>query len=359
MQLQFTKNLRYGWRRGIDRFRSWALPTRIGVVGSIVGIVGVLGWNVLPILWTLFPPPDEVSSLPHILYEYESNYPQHFLRLKQPPPGELQSKLILHNRSHYLLENLEISSYILFDTANFMKFRRPYELNASDYLLIGSHKFTKFDPGEKIPIDILAVLLKLFKSHEALAQILLPELGKGQTLPRLNPNSFSKNKPSQIFTNNTRLLTEEFEPLVPGQSVYGYGFHGAMLKLIVQYTINELVFKHLLIGGLYYKYGVATLIPVPYKEVAIAVAVSGFYKADNSLWSTKGRDTYSYLKKPQPVIDKVEQGIFTSNVDGPVRPGEEITLRIEPHLAFKSEKGPMLPLPMYLYVENITGKPQK
>lgn len=322
-------------------------------------MLAFLGWNVFPTLWSLLRRPDEVSSLPHILYEYESNYPQHFLRLKQPPPSDLHSKLILHNRSQYLLENVEISSYILFDTANFSKFRRPYELDASDYLLIGLHKFAKFDPGEKIPINILAVLLKLFKSQDLLSQFILPELRKAQTLPRLNPKSFSKNKPSQLFTNNTKLLAEEFEPLVPGQNIHGFGFHGAMLKLVLQYTVNDLLFKHLLVGGLYYEYAITTLIPVPYKEAAMEVAVSGFYKTDNILWGPKGQVTYSYVRKPQPVIDKVEQGIFTSNVDGPVRPGEEVTLRIEPHLAFRSEKGLLLPLPMYLYAENITGKTQK
>ena len=130
--------------------------------------------------------------------------------------------------------------------------------------------------------------------------------------------------------------------------------------MIVQYTVNNFTFRHLLVGGTYYKYVITTLIPVPYKETAVAVAASGFYKADTSLWNTKGRSNFSHIHKPQQVVDKVEQGVFTSNVGGPFRPGSEITLRVEPQLALKPAKGgSFLPIPMYLYVENNVGKSQK
>ena len=348
------------WKRWGARFLSWNLPTRISVIGSLVGIAWILGWELFPALSRLFRLPPEVSSLPHVIYDYESNYPQHFLRLKQPPPSELQSNLNLRNKSPYVLENLEVSTYILIDNAKFTKFARPYDVDASEYLLIGSHKFARIEPGEKHSINILEVLLQLYKSHETLSLILLPEIGKVQTLPRLNQNAFVKNKQSQLFTNNAKLLAEEFEQLVPGRNIYGHGFHGAMLKLIVQYSVNEFIFKHLIVGGAYYKYIVTTLIPVPHKEAAGSDAASGFYKADSSLWNRKGQTSFSDIHMPQQVVDKVEQGRFTSNVDGPFRPGTEIIVRVEPHLALKPAKGgSFLPIPMYLYVENNLGKSQK
>jgi hypothetical protein len=105
---------------------------------------------------------------------------------------------------------------------------------------------------------------------------------------------------------------------------------------------------------------ITTLVPVPYKEAAVAVAASGFYKADDSLWNKKGRANFSHKHLPQQVVDKVEQGIFTSNVDGPLRPGTEITVRVDPHLALKPAKGgSFMPVPMYLFVENNVGKPRK
>ena len=176
----------------------------------------------------------------------------------------------------------------------------------------------------------------------------------------MNPSGFAKNKPSQLFTEKGKLLLEEFEQLVPGKSLYGHGFHGAMLKLIVQYTVNNYFFKHLLVGGAYYKYVVTTLVPVPYKEAAVAVAASGFYKADVSLWKRKGQNSFSHTQNPQEVIDKIEEGVFATNVGDPILPGEEVVVRVEPQNALRPARGgSFLPIPMYLYVENNIGASQK
>lgn len=79
------------WRmEGSDvRLRGLGIKPRVAAIGAIIFL-----W--LPPGVNLFKLPEEVSLLPHILYEYTSNYPQKFLRLKQirqSLSGELESKL--------------------------------------------------------------------------------------------------------------------------------------------------------------------------------------------------------------------------------------------------------------------------
>jgi len=306
---------------------------------------------------------EEVLLLPHIQYEYRSNYPEKYFRLKQVKQslsGELESKLTLHNNSKGTLENMDIKTYI-YCGDDFKKFLRPYYLNASEYLLIGSLKFSRVETQKKVTLDIIEQLRDLFRTQENLNKIILPELGQSQNLPKLS-RICSNLKPANIFTDDEKLLREEFIPLVPSNQHMGreadYGFNGAMLKIILEYDANDVRFKHLLIGGLYYKYIITTQIPVPYKEAPVGTVVSGFFKADNILWKSKAKQSFSSVTVPQPVIDTVEEGSFQSNLGGPIQPGHEVTVRVEPDKAFTSAAGKFLPIPMYLWVQNNVQTPQ-
>jgi hypothetical protein len=220
--------------------------------------------------------------------------------------------------------------------------------------LIGSRRFSRIENQKKISLDVLETLRELFKTQENLNKVILPELSESQSLPKVNKHCPSL-PATYLFTDDEKMLNEEFFPRVPQNIHMGreaeYGFNGAMLKVIVEYDVKGISFRHLLVGGLYYKYIITTEIPTPYKEAPVAVAVSGFFKADSSLWKRKENKRFSHMSLPQEVVDTVEEGVFRSGVVEPIQPGQEISLRVGPN-ATTLRKGKFLPLPLYLLVQN-------
>jgi hypothetical protein len=115
---------------------------------------------------------------------------------------------------------------------------------------------------------------------------------------------------------------------------------------------------------MYHQYGIVSSIPAPNNEIPVRTAMTGFFKADNSLWKWKGMEhrSFSDFRLPQRVINIDEEGVFPSNVRplsqpeiplqpedqipqentqstgailqlhvaAPPQPGEEITLTIRP-----------------------------
>jgi hypothetical protein len=91
----------------------------------------------ISILWlhpalNLFQPPVEVSTLPHVLYDYASNYPDKYFRFKKVRydlEDDLFSNLSIYNNSNYLLENAEIKIYGFCTSRDITNFMKPYYLD--------------------------------------------------------------------------------------------------------------------------------------------------------------------------------------------------------------------------------------
>jgi hypothetical protein len=351
------KYFRFKWKTEIGHIQLQRLGKmpRLAMVGAIL------------ILWVnpvvnLFRVPSEVSTLPHVLYDYASNYPVKFFRVKElkaPLAGDLFSKLSLYNNSSFLLENVVIKIYGFCTGDDITNFMKPYYLDESSYLLIGFRTFTRIEEKKTVVIDLIEPLKEVFKANEHLNNFILPEPGQSVALPRL---PCVKHEISPLFTNDEKLLQEAYIPIVPSNVHMGreavYGFNGAMLKITLEYVVNGINFMHLLVGGMFYKYIITTEIPVPYREGPVGVAVSGFYKAPITLWKKKDDKSYTHISVPQDVADTIEEGQFLSKVGGPFQPGNEIWLRIAPG-ALTSPAGELLPLPMYLYVQNNIRTPQR
>jgi hypothetical protein len=338
----------------IDLQRSRKGP-RLAAIGAILML-----W-INPLV-NMFRAPVEVSSLPHVLYDYASNYPVKYFRYKETTPslaGDLFSKLTLTNNSDYVLENVVINIYGFCNAADIEKFMKPYNLDESSYLAIGLHEFKRVEQKKTVVLDLLPPLKEVFKTDESLNDFILPELGQSVSLPKV---PCQKHKPIHLFTNDERLLQEAYIPLVPSNVHMGreatYGFNGAMLKITIEYAVNGISFKHLVIGGMFYKYIITTEIPVPYREGPVGVAVSGFFKTPVTLWKKREDKLYRGLSVPQYVSDTIEEGQFHSKVGGPFQAGQEIWVRIAPG-ALTSPAGELLPLPMYLYVQNNIKAPQQ
>jgi hypothetical protein len=188
---------------------------------------------------------------------------------------------------------------------------------------------------------------------------------------------------SNLFLEKRRIPYKSFQKFTPrvttrsGQTA-PHGFNGVMLKIIIDYDVSDIQFRHLLIGGMYYQYGIAMSTPSPNNEIPVRTAMSGFFKADYSLWKWKGTGnrSFSYFMLPQRVTDIVQEGVFRSSVRAPSQSEGEIPLqpecenpqgnrrltasRLELHLAAPAQPGeevtlryhPPDSIPMYLGVQN-------
>jgi hypothetical protein len=346
---ELSRYLGIKWRIQIGEIQ---LRSRKGPRLAAMGAILMLWIN--PVV-NMFRDPPEVSSLPHVLYDFASNYPVKYFRyteLKPPLAGDLFSKLSLTNNSGYLLENVVIKVYGFCNADDSAKFMKPYYLDESNYLSIGLRTFNRIEQKKNVELDLMEPLKEVFKSDKRLNDFILPELGQSVSLPKV---PCRKHEGTPLFTNDSRLLQEAYIPVVPSNVHMGreavYGFNGAMLKITLEYVINGIKFKHLLVGGMFYKYIITTEIPVPYREGPVGVAVSGFFKAPISLWKRGDDESYTNVSIPQDVADKIEEEQFYSKVGGPFQTGQQIWVRMAPG-ALKSPAGELLPLPMYLYVQN-------
>jgi hypothetical protein len=328
---------------------------RLGIGPRLV-ILGIVAPLWIPSVVNHFKVPEEVSLLPHLQYEYRSNYPQKYLRLKSSPlsSSELESVLTLHNDSKYILENVDVKIYILCDNENYNKHTMTYYLNQLEYMNIGSYSFSMLKRKDKKPLNLIEVLRALIKNQEDFDSFILPQIGKSKKLPKFNKHC-SDSPANSLFIDNKAIPYKRFDAFTPRITVrrsetVPHGFDGAMLKIIVDYDINNIQFKHLLIGGMYYQYGKVSSIPAPDNEIPVRNAWSGFFKADNSLWKWKGmaHKSFSDFMLPQRVIDIVEEGAFRSNVRLPSQPESEIPLQPEDQIPQENKRftGPRLELRM-------------
>jgi hypothetical protein len=346
----------------IWRFRPiWRVAdanVRVNTLGSQprLAFVGAILFLWIAPLLNYFTTPEEVAFLPHLQYEYSSNYPDKYLRLRQSNHLENPLKFIVNvrNRSKYNLENIRLKTYIYCDNAGFRRFVRPYYLNTAHYLLIGELNPAKLEPDEILTLDLIKVIRVLTRSEDELNKLLLPIPGEFQDLPQL-PRFCKHSKAADIFTDAETLLEKEYEHLNPsnaGQSHREppFGFKGAMLKILIEYEINEMIFKHLLVGGMYYKYVVAGGFPFPETQIPTGAAVSGFFKAPFTLWKRKDQQAFSSIEIRQHVVNSIEESQFRSYVSGPVQPGQELSVRVDPEKDFPNQR--YFPVPIYLYVQN-------
>jgi len=349
----YVWNYRPSWKmEGSEgRIKSIGTKPRLMVLGAVLFLWLPPGVNSLKT-------PQEVLGLPHLKYEFTSNYPFKYLRLKdvKPPLSDnLHAHLTLRNVSKYPLQNIEVRTYF-YCADDYNNFFRPYYLSNADYLLIGSSQSARLDPPETIKVDLLDSLRLLFRTPEKLEAVILPEF-QTRSLPKVSYICAEK-KPSFAFTDNSEMLQEEYVPAVPhNEGEHGYGFNGAMLKIVIEYDVNELRFKELLFGGMYYKFMLTTPIPTKFNQAATGVAFSGFYKADNTLWKSKAGDKFSMRGSAQEVIDTYEDGKLKSTVSGPVQPGEELWIRVRPDKEYTLSKGKFFPVPLYLEVLNNVKTP--
>jgi hypothetical protein len=317
-----------------SKIKSLGLRPRL----TILGIIAPL-WipSIVNPIVSYFKIPEEVLSVPHLLYEYKSNYPQKYLRLRSSSlsSNDLESVLTLYNNSKYILENIDVKIYILCDNENYDKYTLTYYLNASEYMNIGSYPFSRLIQQGKEPLDLVKVLMILFKNQEDLHRFILPELGQAKRLPKFNKHCTDAPSKS-LFIDSEKIPYKIFDNITPGVALSRgetspHGFNGVMLKIIIDYDINDIQFRHLIIGGMYYQYGVATSIPAPDNEVPVMTAMSGFFKADNSLWKWKGtaNRSFSEFMLPQRVISIVEEGVFRSGVRAPSQSEGDIPLQPE------------------------------
>lgn len=324
-----------------------------------IGAISILWLH--PVL-NLFQPPVEVSTLPHVLYDYASNYPDKYFRFKKVRydlADDLFSNLSFYNKSDFLMENVEIKIYGFCTSRDNTKFMKPYYLDDSSYVLIGSKRYKRIEGKKKITIDLLEPLKEVFKTEDKLKEILLPELGKETILPKLSCN---KPKPTPLFTDDEKLLQEIFiYNIFSNKDMVreaDFGFNGAMLKITLEYDVNNITFKHLLAGGMFYKYVIRPENPPSHSDFPVGIAVSGFFKANNSQWKKKDAESFTQISIPQYIVDTVEEGRLQSYVKGSFQPEDEIWVRMAPG-ALTSPAGELLPLPMYLYVENNIRTPQR
>jgi hypothetical protein len=349
----FIRKIGPRWIGG-TRLKKLRIRPRLFILGLILPL-----W--IPSVFNLFKIPEEVSSLPHILYEYDSNYHLKYLRLKSSPTGELASKINLLNNSDYILD-LNLKVYILHGSGEFKDYLRPYDIDSSKYLTIGSIPLLRLEKQQKRSLDIVDILLKVFKNHEDLEKFILPELRKPQKLAKINKYD-TQSIPKYLFIDDQTMLRYEFFAIPFGKDTitvpnFGeikpeYRFNGAMLKIIIQYSVNHIQFKHLLVGGLYYQYAIIAQIKNEYREVPAPMAVSGFFKADYSLWKKKESKPFSYILLPQDVLDLNHAEGFQTHLAGPPPPGENRWLFVGPN-ALRLKEGRYIPLPTYLEVKNNT-----
>jgi hypothetical protein len=109
---------------------------------------------------------------------------------------------------------------------------------------------------------------------------------------------------------------------------------------------------------MFYKYIIRTEHPPPPSDGPVGIAVSGFFKANNSQWKKKDAESFTQISIPQGIVDTVEEGRLQSNVKGSFQPEDEISVRMAPG-ALTSPAGELLPIPMYLYVQNNIRTPQR
>jgi hypothetical protein len=57
-----------------------------------------------------------------------------------------------------------------------------------------------------------------------------------------------------------------------------HGFNWVMLKIIIDYDINKIQFRHLLIEYIYYQYGITVSIPDPDNVTPVRTALSDFLR---------------------------------------------------------------------------------
>jgi hypothetical protein len=158
---------------------------------------------------------------------------------------------------------------------------------------------------------------------------ILPEVGKPDKLKKFNKHCTARPS-SSLYLDSAKNSSKNFGNLTPGVhrksgKTVPYGFNGLILKILVEYDINNIRFRHLLIGGMYYQYGIETSIPVPNNEIPVRNVWSGFFKPDISLWKWKEKKSKSFsdLILRQRVRDIAEDGVFRSSIGPQLQPGFE------------------------------------
>jgi hypothetical protein len=130
-------------------------------------------------------------------------------------------------------------------------------------------------------VELMQALRVLFKNQEELDSFILPEIGKPKRLPKFNKYCTDM-PPSNLFIDSETIPYENFQRFIPRITTRSgetapHGFNGLMLKIIIDYNVNNIQFRHLLIGGMYYQYGIATSIATPDNEIPVRTVMSGFF----------------------------------------------------------------------------------
>jgi hypothetical protein len=126
------------------KYLSLGIGPNLAFAGALFAAVVLLGANIHKI-------PEEVALAPHLPYDYKSNYPQKYLRLKSASTSSdyLESILTLSNNSQYILENGEVKIYILCNNDHYDRYTTTYSLDASEYMELGYDPFPRLVNQEK------------------------------------------------------------------------------------------------------------------------------------------------------------------------------------------------------------------
>ena len=293
---------------------------------------------------------NEVSSLPHISYEYNSNYPHHYFRLQQENYSKiLESNLRITNNSEYDILSFKARFYLLRSEIDLNNFLDIYNLTPTEYNYVGVYKSHFLRRNEHIDINLIDILLDFFNDKKILKSFLLPEPGQYlQKVVKINSHRKSSN---QVFPDEMSSSGKKFAQLSIGiDDKYSRGFSGSILKIVIEYEIGEIVLKHLLLGGMYYMYA-----NVDGNILPLRVAISGFTKADNSFWAKSHKQNFKEKFLKQHVIDRTETDGFVKSKGSRLTPNTEVTVVMYPG-AVEYKSLDLIPLPLYIQAENKFGK---